>query len=84
MFGPKSDGVAGDWVRLCEEIYKLKSSKNIIQEIKSRKTRRERHVARMGESKSPCRVFSARPERIYHLEDLCAGGRIILKSFAEK
>ena len=84
MFGPKSDGVAGDRMRLCEELYNLTTSTNIIREIKSRKTRRERHVTRMGESKSPCRVLAARPERRYHLEDLCACGRIILKSFAKK
>jgi hypothetical protein len=41
MFRPKSDGVAGYWMLLCEELYSLKSSTNIIREIKSRKTRRE-------------------------------------------
>lgn len=25
MFGLKSDGVAGDWMRLCEELYNLNS-----------------------------------------------------------
>jgi hypothetical protein len=84
MFGLKSDGVARDWMRLCEELYNLNCSTNIIREITSRKTRSERHVTRIGESKSPCSVLAARSERNYHLEDLCAGGRIILKSFARK
>ena len=84
MFGFKSDGVAGEWMRLCVELSNLNSSTNIIREIMSRKTRRERHVTHMGESKSPRRVLAARPERIYHLEELCAGRRIILKSFTKK
>jgi len=84
MFGPKSDEVAGDWMRLCEELYNLNSSTNIIREIKSRKTRRERNVTRMGETQSTCRVLAARPEGRYHLENLYASGRIILKSFAKK
>jgi len=40
MFGPKSDGAAGDWIRLCEELYKLNSSTNIIREIKLRKNKK--------------------------------------------
>lgn len=84
MFGSKSDGIARDWMRLCEELYNLNSATNIIREIKSRKTRRERNVTRMGESKSTFRVLAARSEGRYHLEDLRADGRITLKSFAKK
>jgi hypothetical protein len=51
MFESKSDGVAGEWMRLCEELYNLNSSINNIREIKSRNTRRERHVTRMGKVK---------------------------------
>jgi hypothetical protein len=38
----------------------------------------------MGERKSSCRVLAKRLEERYDLEDLYAGGRIILKSIAKK
>jgi hypothetical protein len=50
IFGPKSDGVTGDWRRLHnEELNDLYSSPNFIRVIKSRRMRWAGHVARMGE-----------------------------------
>jgi hypothetical protein len=49
IFGPKRDGVTGEWRRLHkEELNDLYSSPNIIRVIKSRRTRWAGHVARMG------------------------------------
>jgi hypothetical protein len=47
--GPKRDEVTGEWRKLHnEELHILYSSPNIIRQIKSRKMRLARHVARMG------------------------------------
>jgi hypothetical protein len=49
IFGPKRDGVTGDWRKLHnEELRNLYSSPNIIRMIKPRKMRWAGHVARMG------------------------------------
>jgi hypothetical protein len=48
IFGPKRDGVTGEWRRLHnEELYDLYSSPNIIRVVKSRR-RWAWHVARKG------------------------------------
>jgi len=48
IFGPREEEGAGCWRRLHnEELHDLNSSSNIIRMIKSRRTRREGHVARM-------------------------------------
>ena len=50
IFGPKRDGVTGEWRKLHnEELNDLYCSPNIVRVIKSRRMRWAEHVARMGE-----------------------------------
>ena len=50
IFGPKRDGVTGEWRKLHnEELNDLYCSPNIVRVIKSRRMRWAGHVARMGE-----------------------------------
>ena len=50
IFGPKRDGVTGEWRKLHnEELNDLYCSPNIVRLIKSRRMRWAGHVARMGE-----------------------------------
>jgi len=52
IFGPRSDGVLGEWRRLHkEELNDLYSSPNIVRVIKLRRMRWAGHVARMGEER---------------------------------
>jgi hypothetical protein len=52
IFGPKRIEMTGGWRKLYnEELLDLYSSPIIIQIIKSRRIRFERHVARMGEKR---------------------------------
>jgi hypothetical protein len=63
IFGPKRDGVTGEWRRLRnEELNDLYSSPNIICVIKSRRMRWAGHVASMGEGRGAYRVLVGRPE----------------------
>jgi hypothetical protein len=49
IFGPKRDGVTGEWRKLHSgELRDLYSSPSIIRIIKSRRMRWAGHVARMG------------------------------------
>ena len=52
IFGPRRDGVTGEWRRLHnEELNGLYSSPNIVRVIKSRRMRWAGHVARKGEER---------------------------------
>jgi hypothetical protein len=62
--GPKRHEATGEWRGLhMEELKDLYSSPNIIQLIKSRRTRWTGHVARIGEWKGAYRVLVGKPER---------------------
>jgi hypothetical protein len=63
IFGPKRNKVIGEWVKLHnEKLHNLHSSPNIIRQIKSRRMRWARHVARMGEESNVYRVLMGKPE----------------------
>jgi hypothetical protein len=50
VFGPKRDGVTGEWRKLHnEELNNLYSLPNIVRVVKSRRMRGKGHVERMGE-----------------------------------
>jgi hypothetical protein len=63
IFGPKRDGVVGEWRKLHnEELHNLYSSPNIIRIIKSGRMRWAGHVARIGWKKNVYRVLVGKPE----------------------
>ena len=63
IFGPKRDGVTGEWRRLHnEELNDLYSSPNIVRVIKSRRIRKAGHVARMEEGRGVHKVLVGKPE----------------------
>jgi hypothetical protein len=63
IFGPKRDGITGEWRRLHKkELNDQYSSPKIIRVIKSRRMRWAGHVARMGEGRGVYRVLVGRPE----------------------
>ncbi|KAJ4428432.1 hypothetical protein ANN_24469 [Periplaneta americana] len=63
IFGAKRDEVTGEWRKLHNtELHALYSSPDVIRNIKSRRLRWARHVARMGESRNAYRVLVGRPE----------------------
>ena len=58
IFGPKREGVTGEWRKLHnEELNDLYSSPNIVRVIKSRRMRWAGHVARMEEGRGVHKVF---------------------------
>jgi len=63
IFGPGRDEVTGEWRRLHnDELNDLYSLPNIVRVIKSRRIRRDEHVARMGEERGVYRVLAGKPE----------------------
>ena len=63
IFGPRRDGVTGEWRKLHdEELNDLYSSPNIVRVIKSRRLRWAGHVARMGEGRGVHKVLVGKPE----------------------
>ena len=63
IFGPRTDEVTGEWMRLHnEELNDLYCSPNIVWVIKWRKMRWAGHVARMGEERGVYRVLVGKPE----------------------
>ena len=80
IFGPKRDGVTGEWRKLHnDELNDLYCSPNIIQVIKSERMRQAWHVAHTGEGRGASRVWVGKPEGKNHLEDPGIDWRIILK-----
>jgi hypothetical protein len=63
IFGPRKDGVRGDWRKLHnEELNDLYCSPNIVRVIKLRRMGLAGHVARMGEIVGVYRVLVGKPE----------------------
>jgi hypothetical protein len=63
IFGPKRDELTGEWRKLHnEELHNLYLSPDIIRQVKSRRMRWERHVARMGEERNVYKVLVGKPE----------------------
>jgi len=64
IFGPKRNEVLGEWKKLHnEELNDLNFSPNIVQGIKSGRTRWADHVGRMGERRGGYGVLVGKPER---------------------
>ena len=62
IFGPRRDGVTGEWRKLHhEELNDLYSSPNIVRVIKLR-IRRAGHVARIWQRRGVYRVLVGKPE----------------------
>jgi hypothetical protein len=69
IFGAKRNEVTGEWRNIYnEELHNLYSFTDIIRQIKSRKMRWARHVARMGEERKVYRVLVGKPKGKRSLE----------------
>jgi hypothetical protein len=63
IFGPKRDGVTGEWRKLHnEELHNLYSFPDIIRQVKSRRMRWVGHVTSMGEERKVYKVLVGKPE----------------------
>ena len=64
IFGPRRDGVTGEWRKLHnEELNDLYCSPNIVRVIKSRRMRWAEHVSRMDEGRSVHKVLVGKLQR---------------------
>ena len=80
IFGPRRDGVTGEWRKLHnEELNDLCCSPNIVPLIKSRRIRWAGHVARVGKRRGVYRVLVGILKERDHLGDTDVDGRIILR-----
>ena len=80
IFGPRRDGVTGEWRKLRnEELNELYSSPNIVRTIKSRRLRWAGHVACMDEGRSVHKVLVGKPEGKNQWGDQDVDGRIPLR-----
>ena len=85
IFAPRRDEVTGEWRKLrIEELSDMYSSPNIVRVIKSRRMRRARHVARVGERRVVFRVSVGKPEGKRPFGRLDVDGRIILRWISRK
>jgi hypothetical protein len=63
IFGPNRDDVTGAWRKLHNRaLHNLCSFPNIIRHIKSRRTRWEGYVTRIGEERKLYKVMVGKPE----------------------
>jgi hypothetical protein len=64
IFGPKTDEVTGKWKKLRSgELHNLYSPPDIIRQMKSRKMRLARRVARVGEGRNVYKGFGGKARR---------------------
>ena len=85
LFGPKRDGVTGEWRKLHnEELNDVYSSPNIVRVIKSRIMRWAGHVARMEEGRVVHRVLVGKPDCKNHWGDQDVDGRMIIRWILRK
>jgi len=79
IFGPRSDEITGEWMRLHnEEINDLYCSPNIVRVIKWRRMRWAGHVARMGEERCCIGSWWGNRRERDHWGDVGVDGWIIL------
>ena len=80
IFGPKRDGVTGEWRKLHnEELNDLYCSPNIVRVIKSRRLRWAGHVARMEEGRGVHKVLVGKLRERDHWGDQDVDWRVILR-----
>ena len=75
IFGPKRDGLTGEWRKLHNEGFNdLYCSPNIVRVIKSRRMRWSGHVARRGRGEAYAGFWWGNLRERDHLEEPCVDG----------